>query len=167
MVETELHSKMITHTHACTHTSAWTWCILIVMCDLCSSVVCLCHSLWLLPSCSGDGRGKRQETQWKAWTQPPSPGALPCPTRAAPSLPPVPGRSHQSAELRVRCSSAHDKKTTSLSHLKRKRGLYTFYFKSVRSILFQTKKLLICNDLWSGWNHCCISGRQYDQLINC
>lgn len=131
-----LHSKMITHTH----TTAWTWCILIVMCDLCSSVVTACdYCLRALETAEENARRLSGK-----------PGlSLPHPElcRVRPEL-------HQACpQCQVGLinqlsyvlghSSAQGKKKTSLSHLKRKRGIYIFYFKVVRSILFQTRKLLI------------------------
>lgn len=50
-------------------------------------------SLWILPACSGDCRRECKETQRHPWTQPSTSWALPCSTRAAPSLPSVSGQS--------------------------------------------------------------------------
>lgn len=61
---------------------------------------CAC-SLWILLACSGDCRRKCEETQRHSWTQPSTPWALPCSTRAAPSLSSVSGKS-RSLEPRLK-----------------------------------------------------------------
>lgn len=59
---------------------------------ICSALAPLSfRSLWVLFTRSGDGWGECQETQRDAWPQPSLSRAVPCSTRAAPGLPPLPG----------------------------------------------------------------------------